>query len=121
MKKIILLLLLSNILYGQDSLSLMDAIKIGLWKNYNIQISTKKQNINKINNNWTNAGALPAINLSVRKEESLSDQSNNPASFIQQELRSTSINGSVNLSWTLFNGFAIRANKAKLRNLEGKK
>ncbi len=119
MKKIILLLLLlSNILYGQDSLSLMDAIKIGLWKNYDIQISTKKQNINKINNNWTNAGALPAINLSVRNEESLSDQSNNPASFIQQELRSTSINGSVNLSWTLFNGFAIRANKAKLRNLE---
>ena len=43
MKKIILLLLLSNILYGQDSLSLMDAIKIGLWKNYDIQISTKKQ------------------------------------------------------------------------------
>jgi len=53
MKKIILLLLLlSNILYGQDSLSLMDAIKIGLWKNYDIQISTKKQNINKINNSY---------------------------------------------------------------------
>ena len=51
MKKIILLLLLSNILYGQDSLSLMDAIKIGLWKNYDIQISTKKQNINKIKRN----------------------------------------------------------------------
>jgi outer membrane protein TolC len=118
MKKIILLLLLSNILYGQDSLSLMDAIKIGLWKNYDIQISAKKQNINKINNNWTNAGALPEINLSLRNEEALSDQSNNPASFIQQKLRSTSINGSANLSWTLFNGFAIRANKAKLRNLE---
>ena len=118
MKKIILLLLLSNILYSQDSLSLMGAIKIGLWKNYDIQISEKKQKINKINNNWANAGALPVISLSVKNEEALSDQSNNPASFIQQELRSNSINGSANISWTLFNGFAIRANKSKLKNLE---
>ena len=118
MRKIILLLLLSNILYSQDSLSLMGAIKIGLWKNYDIQISEKKQKINKINNNWANAGALPVISLSVKNEEALSDQSNNPASFIQQELRSNSINGSANISWTLFNGFAIRANKSKLKNLE---
>jgi len=118
MKKIILLLLLSNILYSQDSLSLMGAIKIGLWKNYDIQISEKKQKINKINNNWANAGALPVISLSLKNEEALSDQSNNPASFIQQELRSNSINGSANISWTLFNGFAIRANKSKLKNLE---
>ena len=118
MKKIILLLLLSNILYSQDSLSLMGAIKIGLWKNYDIQISEKKQKINKINNNWANAGALPVISLSVKNEAALSDQSNNPASFIQQELRSNSINGSANISWTLFNGFAIRANKSKLKNLE---
>lgn len=118
MKKIILLLLLSNILYGQDSLSLIDAIKIGLWKNYDIQISAKNQKINKINNNWANAGALPVINLSSRNEEALSDQSNNPASFIQEELRSTAINGSANVSWTIFNGFAIRANKKKLNNLE---
>ena len=30
----------------------------------------------------------------------------------------TSINGNVNASWTLFSGFAIRANKKKLTALE---
>ena len=118
MRKYILLLLFPNLLFGQNTLSLMDAIKIGMLENYDIQISEKNQNISKINNNWANAGGLPSINLSAKKEEALSDQSNNPASFIQEKLRSSAINGNANVSWTLFNGFAIRANKEKLNNLE---
>ena len=118
MRKYILLLLFPNLLFGQNTLSLMDAIKIGMLENYDIQISEKNQNISKINNNWANAGGLPSINLSAKKEEALSDQSNNPASFIQEKLRSSAINGNANVSWTLFNGFAIKANKEKLNNLE---
>ena len=118
MKKYIILLLFPNLLFGQNKLSLMDAIKIGMWENYDIRISAKNQNINKINNNWGNAGALPIINLSAKTEKALSDQSNNPASYIQEKLQSTAINGNANISWTLFNGFAIRANKEKLKNLE---
>ena len=118
MRKYILLLLFPNLLFGQNTLSLMDAIKIGMLENYDIQISEKNQNISKINNNWANAGGLPSINLSAKKEEALSDQSNNPASFIQEKLRSSAINGNANISWTLFNGFAIKANKERLNNLE---
>ena len=92
MKKYIILLLLPNLIFGQNKLSLMDAIKIGMWKNYDIQISAKNQNINRINNNWGNAGALPTINISANTEKALSDQSNNPASFIQEKLQSTSVN-----------------------------
>ena len=118
MKRYIILLLLPNLLFAQKELTLMDAIKIGLQENYDIQISAKNKKISQINNNWANAGALPTISLSAKKEEALSDQSNNAAAYIQEELRSSSINGNANVSWTLFNGFAIRANKAKLRNLE---
>ena len=118
MKKHIILLLFPNLLFAQNELSLIDAIKIGMWGNYDIHISAKNQNISKINNNWANAGALPTINLSAKKEEVLSDQSNNPASFIQEKLQSTALNSNVNVSWTLFNGFGIRANKAKLKALE---
>ena len=64
-------------------------------------------NISKINNNWANAGALPVINISVKREEVLSDQTKNPASFIQEKLRSTSYKSNANINWTLFNGFAI--------------
>ena len=118
MKKYIILILFPNLLFAQTELSLMDAIKIGMQENYDIQLSSKNKRISEINNNWANAGALPTINLSAKKEEGLSDQTNNPTSFMPYKLRSTSINGNTNVSWTLFNGFAIRANKAKLRNLE---
>ena len=118
MKKYIILLLLPNLLSGQNELNLIDAIKLGMWKNYDIQITAKNQSISKINNNWANAGAIPRINISAKTEEALSDQSRNPASFIQEKLKSTAINGNANISWTLFNGFAIRANKKRLNNLE---
>jgi outer membrane protein TolC len=118
MKKYIILILFPNLLFAQTELSLMDAIKIGMQENYDIQLSSKNKRVSEINNNWANAGALPTINLSAKKEEGLSDQTNNPTSFMPYELRSTAINGNANVSWTLFNGFAIRANKAKLRNLE---
>ena len=118
MKKIFLILLLPQILIAQDNLSLIKAIKIGLKKNYDVQISAKKNKINQINNNWASAGALPSVNLMAKKEEILSDQSNNPTSFMPYKLRSNNINGNTNVSWTLFNGFAISANKLKLKNLE---
>ncbi len=118
MKKYIVLLLIPNLLLGQNELSLIDAIRLGMWQNYEIQISKKKQKISTIQNNWANANALPIINISAKKEEVLSDQSNNPTAFIKEKLRLTSYNSNANLSWTLFNGFAIRANKEKLNNLE---
>jgi len=118
MKRYIFILLLPNLIFAQNELSLMNAIKIGLQENYDIQISAKNKKISQINNNWANAGALPNINLSAKKEESLSDQTNNPTSFMPYELKSTNINCSANMSWTLFNGFAVRANKSKFKNLE---
>ena len=118
MRKYIIILLFPNLVFAQNELSLMDAIQLAMWQNYEIQISAKNQKINEINNNWGNAGALPRINLSAKNEEALSDQSKNPASFIQEKLRSSSISGNANVSWTLFNGFAIRANKERLNKLE---
>ena len=38
-KYILILLLLPNIILGQDELNLIDAIKIGIWKNYEVQIN----------------------------------------------------------------------------------
>ena len=44
-KYILLLLLLPNIILGQDELNLIDAIKIGIWKNYEVQISEQQKKI----------------------------------------------------------------------------
>ena len=94
MKKIIIILFLTSpfILFSQENLSLENAIKIGLKQNFDIQLSEKNLEISKVRNNLANAGGLPTINISAKKEESVSDQSNNPTSFIQEILKSESIN-----------------------------
>ena len=98
-KYILLLLLLPNIILGQDELNLIDAIKIGIWENYEIKISKQQKKISAINNNWANAGLFKHKYI-CKREEVLSDQSKNPASFIQEKLRSTNYNSNANVSWT---------------------
>jgi len=104
--------------FSQENLSLENAIKIGLKQNFDIQLSKKNVEISELNNNLGNAGGLPTINLAAKQEEAVSDQSNNPTSFIQEILSSESINASANMSWTLLNGYGIKANKEKLNQLE---
>ena len=120
MKKIFkyLLFLVPSIILSQEKLSLEDALKIGLKQNFEIQLAKKNLEINKLNNNYANAGALPSINISTRAESAVSDQSKNPTSFIQEILKSESLNATANLSWTLLNGYGIKANKERLNQLE---
>ena len=104
--------------FSQENLTLENALKIGLKQNFDIQLSKKNLEISKLNNNLANSGALPTLNLSARQEQAVSDQSKNPTSFIQEILKSESINASANLSWTLLNGYGIKASKERLNQLE---
>ena len=120
MKKIIVILFLISpfILFSQENLSLENAIKIGLKQNFDIQLSERNLDISKVKNNLANAGALPTIDISAKNERSVSDQSNNPTSFIQEILKAESMSATANMSWTLFNGYGIKANKEKLNQIE---
>ena len=120
MKKniIYILLLVPFLSFSQENLSLENAIKVGLKKNFDIQLSKKNKEITQLNNNLGNSGALPTINISSKKENAVSDQTNNPTSFIQEILKSESVNASANMSWTLLSGYRIQATKEKLRQLE---
>ena len=53
-----------------------------------------------------------------RMKRSVSDQSNNPTSFIQEILKAESMSATATMSWTLFNGYGIKANKEKLNQIE---
>ncbi len=103
---------------AQDSLTLSDAIQIGLKKNFDIQISAKNIEVNKLQNTWGQAGRFPSVDINIQQGNSISDQSNNPLSIVQQLIYQNSIQGAANLNWVLFNGFRIKANKLKLNNLE---
>ena len=44
-------------------------LKIGLKQNFDIQLSKKNLEISKLNNNLSNSGALPTLNISTRQEK----------------------------------------------------
>ena len=119
MKKIIsILFFFPLIFFSQDSLSLSKAIEIGLQKNYDIRLTLKNVEINKIFNNWGEAGRLPQVSINAGQNNSISDQRNNPISFAPYLFISNDVSGGLAMNWTIFNGFAVRANKTKLEQLE---
>ena len=113
-----ILLFIPFYLSGQDSLSLGEAIQIGLKKNYDILLSAKNIEINTLFNNWGEAGRLPQINANINQNNTLSDQRNNPASFLPYMIQSNDVSGNLALNWTIFNGFGIKANKNRLEQLQ---
>ena len=119
MKQIVLFFITIPFLFwSQEQLSLEDAIKVGLAQNFDILIASKTSEINHNNNTWGQAGRYPTIDINIQQGNNISDQSNNPTSFIQQIIRSHSLQSSLNLNWVLFNGFKVKANKEKLTLLE---
>ena len=119
MKKITsILIFFPFIFFSQDSLSLSKAIEIGLEKNYDIRLTLKNVEINKIFNNWGEAGRLPQVSINAGQNNSISDQRNNPISFAPYLFLSNDFSSGLAMNWTIFNGFAVRANKTKLEQLE---
>lgn len=103
---------------SQKELTLSQCIELGLANNYQIQIVKKQTAIAENNDTWGMAGRYPSIGINIAQNNNISDQSQNPTSFIQELLISNSVQGGVQLNWTLFNGFAVSANKEKLAQLK---
>ena len=98
--------------WGQNSITLQDAINLTLENNYGIRISALDQEIARNNNTWGAAGRLPRLDFNINGSRF---QSGNPGSFVPQR---TNVALSPNLNWTLFDGYRIQANKARLEELE---
>jgi len=113
-----LIIVLSNSVFGQNQITLQDAINVALQNNYQIQITQLQADQNKIYNTWGEAGRYPSVTLSGSQGNNASDQSQNPTAFIQELLISNSLQGGLDLSWTIFNGFSVRANKSRLDQVQ---
>ena len=103
-----------NPIFSQDDLSLQNALEVSLKQNFDILLTEKAVEVNTIQNTWGQAGRFPTVTLGATQGNNISDQSNNPTSFIQALLMTNSVQGTANVNWTLFNGFRVRANKEKL-------
>lgn len=124
MKKLILfgLLVASIGAFGQgDTLSLEEALRIGLENNFSIRLAN--QDIALANNNVTlgNAGFLPVVDASLARSNSVQGVNQE---FITGDVaerngaKSNSWNAGAQLSWTVFDGLAMFTTYDKLKELQ---
>ena len=109
-------------LSAQQHYTLKSCLETGLEKNYSIRMVRNEEQISKNNVTLGNAGYLPTLDLSAGFSGNVNDT--------ETETRSTgektktigvfdkTLNAGLNLNWTIFDGFKIQANYARLKELE---
>lgn len=114
----ILFSILYLILPAQEKLGLLDAVKRGLTNNFDAQIQTLELEQAKLLNNWGQAGRLPTITFLGNSNNSVVQRKPaNPFAVAGKNV-SDNIPLQLDASWILFQGFAVRLNKARLEQIE---
>jgi len=106
---------------AQDTLTLSDAVKIGMENNFSIRIARNDVSIADNNNTLGNAGFLPKVDASVSSNNSfynIKQEYADGTNYKNSSYPSYGLSGGVLLNWTLFDGFAMFANKQKYSTLE---
>jgi len=118
---IILMIFSSSIVFSQETINLDDAIEIALENNYSIRIVEKNNAIAENNFSYGSAGMLPVLSAggSINKSNT-----NVNMAFVTGESiessgnKSTNKSGSIDLNWTLFDGFRMFISYRKLEALK---
>lgn len=100
--------------------TLQECLEKGLNKNYSLRIVRNQEQMAANNATMENAGLLPSVSLStgysgsaygndiVARDESVTNN---------RGIYDDGLNAGVDVSWTVFNGFQLQANYARLREL----
>ena len=114
---IVVLSVLSSGLYAQSVLTIEDAIKTGLEKNYAVQIVKNQQEIAKAQNNFGAAGMSPTVTLNAGiNAANLNSHQEFNTGVVQDRVgaQSNNITASVNANWIVFDGLRMFAIKKRL-------
>jgi len=104
-----------------DTLRLSEAIKIGLENNFSLRIARNEELIARNNNTLGAAGFLPKVDISSSASGTNYNTRQELATGEVNETKNyptASVYSGVQLSWTLFDGFAMFANRQRLSTLE---
>jgi outer membrane protein TolC len=109
--------------YSQDLLTPGEAVALALQHNFHIQTEKNNAAVAGINNSAGNAGMLPVVQATVNGSLSLSsnDTKSAPAKSPVVEYSNdtgTVFNPEVTLTWTLFDGMRMFAEKSRLKRLQ---
>lgn len=108
-------------LHSQEIYDLDRCIAIGLERNFSILIARTSQEISDNNHSIGNAGFLPSLDVTSRYGGTLNTTTQVPDSgkkIVTKDISNTSGNASVNLGWTIFQGFSAHTSYKKLNELK---
>ena len=121
-KYFVIVLGFCNYLVAQDLLTVNDAIKIGLEKNYSVLIVKNNQEIAKTQNNFGNSGMSPTVSLNGGINAASLDsyqEFNTGAIQDRTGAKTNNLSASLNANWTIFDGLKMFAVKKRLDLNEG--
>ena len=109
-------------LQAQQHYTLRSCLETGLEKNYSIRMVRNEEQISKNNATLGNAGYLPTLDLSAGFNGNINDTETQARSTGEKNKTTgvfdKTLNASLNLNWTIFDGFKIQASYARLKELE---
>ena len=122
MKSLIILLVFfltffTNCVYAQQMLTLEEAVATVLKNNYDIQLRKNDSAVFALNNSYANAAFLPSLNASTTMLFNNNNTKQKLADGTQRNqsgIKSNNIQASLNLNWTIFDGFKMFATRKKL-------
>lgn len=115
-----LFVVLTEPVLSQDTLSLEDAIIMGLENNFGIRVAKNDVLIAKNNNTLGNAGFLPSMSANLGGNLNIlnSDKTLKTGETESADQNTLTKYGSIQLNWTLFDGMAMFISKEQLSNLQ---
>lgn len=108
---------------AQELQTLREYLEAGLERNYDIRIIRNEERISDNNATAANAGKLPTIDLSAGYTGQLDNDRTTPRggdSVTENGIYNQTFDVGLAVNWTLFDGFRIRAEYAKLEELKAK-
>ena len=117
----IIFLTIFSVANAQTVLTVDDAVKIALAKNYGILMARNDAEATRINNSLRGAGMLPSVSLIGSGGYAISDQKQTALDGTTKKYNgttTTSLSTGVELNWTLFDGGKMFVTKQKLSEIE---
>jgi outer membrane protein TolC len=114
-----------NVFYiqSQEIYTLKQCIETGLERNYSIRITKNEEQIAGNNATIGNAGYLPTVSLDGTFSGSMNDNTSDYRDNVtlkEKSVNNNTLNTGINLNWTLFDGFGIQADYARLKELKSR-
>ncbi|MFD2245895.1 TolC family protein [Pontibacter ruber] len=106
---------------AQEVLTLENAVKIALERNYDIKLVANDLEIDKNNANRANAGMLPVVtgNLSQNNTIQNSSQTRESGAKVERNgAKGSNLNYGVSLNWTIFDGMGMFARYEQLKEFQ---